>query len=226
MKVIILTPFKVFISYPDEDKQYATGLKAFLELMMIDAYMAEHDKRAGDRLPDKIYPEIENSDCVVVLYTTNATRSEWMKREIITAKNLKRVVIPVVETGVTLDPLLADADVERITFSRDKPCGTTYKICFNILKRRESTPHVIFLTQGDRYNPASNRLILMPATGKAYYMGKITDSLVKKGTLRFTCLSGVENTFRQTMNSKVWAYLMGYELVPEEPTLEELGIQI
>lgn len=220
-----LHPFKVFISYPNEDINFASSLKTLLELMGINTYLAEHDKNPGKELWDKFSKEIDDSDCVVVLYTSYAVDSKWVEKEIAIARTLKRRMIAVYEEGISLPSELKGECKEYVKFERNNLVETLLKIGFGIWNLRNETPHVYFLTSGDRYNPIGDRLILIPKIGKAFVMGTMTDDLVRKGRIRSTILHEVGSLYRYTVSEMVWARLLGFTYEKKEPTLHELGLE-
>ena len=125
---------RAFISYPDEDREFADHTKNFLNLMDIECIVAEKVKQPGEDLFIKILKLINRSTCVVVLYTINAPHSKWVKREIEIANELRKDIVPVVEAGVDVpDPLEA---LEYIPFNRSDPIKTIENICTDIKRRQ------------------------------------------------------------------------------------------
>jgi len=220
-----LHPFKVFISYPNEDLEFATRLKTLFNLMGIDAYLAEHDKEPGKELWDKFSEEIDDSDCVVVVYDSYAVDSEWVKKEISIARTLKRQIIAISEKGIPLPSELRGECKEYIDFDRSDVNKTLLNVGIGVWNLRNATPHAFFLTSGTRYNPIGDRLILIPNVGKAFFMGSLTDNLVIKGKLRSTPLHWVGQFYPYQVSAQVWARLLGFECERREPTLHELGVE-
>lgn len=73
----------VFISHKiPEDTGLAEDLKRYLARAGFECYLAEHDKRPGIPLWDKIRPEIDRSVIVAALCTVNANDSAYMRREL------------------------------------------------------------------------------------------------------------------------------------------------
>ena len=99
---LYLHPFRVYISYPEKDGWFMQRIYNLLTLMGIEVIVSEHAKQGGGELWKKIQNDIDNSDCVVVLYTINAPTSKWVRREITIAKTLGKMLIPVWEKYVDL----------------------------------------------------------------------------------------------------------------------------
>lgn len=196
-----------------------------LTLMGIEVLISEHAKRGGDELWKKIQNDIDISDCVLVLYTINAPTSKWIRREISIGKTLGKVLIPVWEKHVDLPEPLKGEDIERIEFRRQDPITMLEEIGSHLKDRRLRTPHVYFLTKGTRYKPAAKRLILVPATRNAYWMGKETDELVAEGKIQFTCCSEIGNILGRQLTEDLWAFILGFNVIRESPTLRELGFR-
>jgi hypothetical protein len=220
-----LHPFKVFISYPDEDKHFAAFLKTLLELMGVNAYLAVHNKEPGKELWDKLSKEIDESDYMVVLYTSYAPYSEWMEKEIDIARTFKRRIITINEESAALPSELRGECKEYIKFQRTDPIKTLLDAGIGIWNVRHETPHVFFLTTGDRNNPKGDRLILIPKLGTAFVMGTVTDDLVKKGRIQATPLHWIGDQYRIQVDESVWAKLLGFQYIRREPTLQELGLE-
>lgn len=193
--------------------------------MGIEDVVSEHVKRAGDEMWNKIQGDIDTTDCVLVLYTINAPTSEWVTREINIAKTLGKTLIPVWEKQVELPTPLKGEEKEWIEFRRHEPIDILQEIGFNLLSRRLRTPHVYFLTEGDRYRPASIRFVVVPALGTAFHMGNHTDELVREGKIRFTCFPEVGSSLQRPFTEDMWANILGFNVVRAEPTLKELGLR-
>ena len=220
-----LHPFRVFISYPEKDEWFMGRIYNLLTLMEIEVLVSEHAKRGGDELWNKIQSHIDISDCVLVLYTTNAPMSKWVHREISIAKTLGKVLIPVWEKHVDLPEPLRGEEKEWIEFRRENPIVMLEEIGFHLADRRSRTPHAYFLTEGSRYKPAMKRLVLIPATGKAYWMGKQTNELVAEGKIQFTSCPEIGRILGRSLTEDLWAFILGFNVIKEYPTLKELGFR-
>lgn len=213
------------MSYPEKDEWFMERIYNLLTLMGIEVLVSEHAKQAGDELWKKIQKDIDSSDCVLVLYTTNAQTSKWVRREIDIAKTLGKVLIPVWEKHVDLPEPLRGEEKQWIEFKRQNPIDMLEEIGLNLKDRRSRTPHAYFLTKGSRYKPATRRLVLIPASGKAYWMGGETDELVAEGKIQFTCDSDVGKILGQSLTEGGWAFILGFNIVKRQPTLKELGFR-
>jgi len=173
----------------------------------------------------KIQDKIDISDCALVLYTTHAQTSKWVHREIDIAKTLGKVLISVWEKNVNLPEPLRGEEKEWIEFKRQNPIAMLEEIGFHLLNRRSRTPHAYFLTKGGRYKPATKRLVLVPASGKVYWMGRETDELVAEGKIQFTCDSDIGKILGQPLTEGGWAFILGFNIKKRQPTLKELGFR-
>jgi len=218
-------PFKVFISYPDEDLWFATNISVLLYLMEVNAYLAEHHKQPGRELWNKFRKKIDDADCVIVLYTSHAVNSEWVKKEIHIARTLNKMMIAIKEEGIDVPAELRGECKEYVDFNRKDWCKTLLDVGIGVRNLRDATPHAFFLQTGSRYNPTGDRLILIPRLKKAFIMGTVTDDLVKKAKIRCTSLPGVGQLYRYNVSPKIWSILLGFQYMGREPTLEELGVE-
>lgn len=134
-----LSLFKVFISHSTEDLDIVSTIANRLRTDDFDVYVAEFRPEPGRRLPEKIQENIESSDCVVVLLTSSAIKSVWVQQEIGIAKSSNKVIIPIVEKGVTVKGVLEG--VEYIPLDREKLNATTDVLAKSIdrLRRKQIT---------------------------------------------------------------------------------------
>lgn len=67
----------------------------------INCYIAERDWQFGHDLPTVIEENIRNSDCMVVFLTQGGVHSAWVNQEVGFARACNKLIIPVVEKGIT-----------------------------------------------------------------------------------------------------------------------------
>jgi hypothetical protein len=99
---------------------------AFVERQMrlgVDVYLAEHDRRPGTPLANKILDEIRRADITVVLLTTTSANSAWVQQEIGAAKMAGRLVVPLVTTEVDHTQLGMLSEVEWVTVDFANPAA-------------------------------------------------------------------------------------------------------
>jgi hypothetical protein len=110
---------KVFISHSNKDIDIVKKLEAKMKQEGFKAYIAEEIKQPGKYLPKKVQDLICKSDCVLVLYTKNASRSKWVNQEIGYALAVNKPLIPIVEKDVSYLGMLIG--LEFILFDRKNP---------------------------------------------------------------------------------------------------------
>jgi len=112
--------YQVFISHRTNELSLLQGLVDALKNVGISVYIAERSPWPGAYLYDqKIIPAIANSDCVLVLLTSNSATSPDVNQEIGIARSHSRPIVALVETGVPLKGILAGREV--VYFDRNDP---------------------------------------------------------------------------------------------------------
>lgn len=103
---------QVFISYANDkgagsnrDPQVAEEIYNVLKAKNIPCWMAPNDIPAGTKWDEAIIEAVKESKLVVLVFSSNANQSEWVKDEINLARNKKITIIPfrienVTATGV------------------------------------------------------------------------------------------------------------------------------
>jgi hypothetical protein len=74
-----------FLSHNRQDKDIARGLGAQLTLAGAYVWFDEWEVRAGDSIPGKVNEALAAVDTVILLWSTNANRSKWVRAELETA---------------------------------------------------------------------------------------------------------------------------------------------
>lgn len=211
-------PYSVFISYPDEDKYYKDVVRTFLRLMDVTCNVAEHQRKAGEELWDKISAMINSSTRVLLIYTRSAPNSDWIRREIAIARTFRKKFIPVKEEDVELPAPVRGEDREYVSFKRNDFIFTLGEICCQVYNYRNRTPHVFHFTTRGR--DMGKKLIVTPWTNQAYWTDAYVDSLVEKGVVQITKIDftrWLPDTF------STWPGMQGLEIVNRPPRPEELG---
>jgi len=106
--------YKVFISHSTRNQGLVISLANLLSRFGVEVFVAEWYLTPGERLNEKICKQIEQSDCIVALLTQNGIRTNWMQEEIRHAVRFKKIVIPLVERGVTTKDLPSLGDRKHI----------------------------------------------------------------------------------------------------------------
>jgi hypothetical protein len=114
--------FTVFISHSKTDVEIVKALYSTLKQNGINAYVAELQPAAGLLLSEKIFRNIELSDCVLALLTQESIRSNWVQQEIGIAAKAGKLIIPVIEKGVKINGILEGR--EYIEFDKENPWNT------------------------------------------------------------------------------------------------------
>ena len=110
-----------FVSHSSRDGAAAEALSRQIEAVGVKAWLYEYDGRPGEYLPAKIINEIHNSAAMVVLLTKNGTESYAVHQEIGVAIGKNKLVIPLVETGVSPSALVLLQGLEYIEFDPANP---------------------------------------------------------------------------------------------------------
>jgi hypothetical protein len=113
---------QLFISHSSRDREWELVQKR-VEAAGFKAYLAEHDLQPGRPLNDKIQEEIESSDAVVVVLTSNAAASAIVRDEIGYALGKGKLVVALVTPDVARDPTKLGMlnGLEYIPFDIDNP---------------------------------------------------------------------------------------------------------
>jgi len=113
--------YKVFISHSTRDQGLVIALANILSNFGINVFIAEWYLTPGERLDKKVFSEIDNSDCMVVLLTQNGIRSSWVQQEIGYALSTNKIPIPLVEKGIRPEDLAALQGTDYIEYDPYQP---------------------------------------------------------------------------------------------------------
>lgn len=120
--------YKVFISHSTRDQGLVMSLANLLSKFKVEVFVAEWYLTPGERLDRKVFDQIENADCVVVLLTRNGIRSNWVQQEIGYALRTKQIVFPLVEKGMAPGDLAALQGREYIEYDPIQPQEALIKL--------------------------------------------------------------------------------------------------
>jgi rhamnose utilization protein RhaD (predicted bifunctional aldolase and dehydrogenase) len=113
--------YKVFISHSTRDQGLVIALSNLLSKFDAEVNVAEWYLNPGEPLDKKIWNQIRDSDCMVVLLTKHGVRSNWVQQEIGYALKSEIPVIPLVEKGVNGRDLGSLISREYIEFDPNQP---------------------------------------------------------------------------------------------------------
>lgn len=112
---------EIFLSHNARDLEWTQRLALAARALGIEPYLAEHDVQAGTPLADKIQTAIRRSSAVIVLISDNSVNAPYVREEIGFALGCKKLVIPIVQTGIPLSDLAMLQGVEYIPLDFDSP---------------------------------------------------------------------------------------------------------
>lgn len=110
--------YRVFISHSAQDQGLVISLANLLSKFGVDVSVAEWYLTPGERLDEKVFEQINKSDCIVALLTRNGMRSSWVQQEIGYSLKQDKPVIPMVEKGIESKDLAALQGREYIEYDR------------------------------------------------------------------------------------------------------------
>ena len=113
--------YKVFISHSTRDRKLVIALANILSKFGIKVFVAEWYLTPGQKLDRKVFANLDNADCVVVLLTRNGIRSNWVQQEIGYALKISKPLIPLVEKGIPPGDLGALQDRDYIEYDPSQP---------------------------------------------------------------------------------------------------------
>jgi hypothetical protein len=93
---------KIFISYSRKDMDFVRKLAGDLEQAGYDVWWDLTDLRGGDDWVRKIPAAIQESQFVIVVLSPNSVVSEWVEKEYTQALSLRKKIIPVMLTAITV----------------------------------------------------------------------------------------------------------------------------
>lgn len=112
---------RIFISYSTQDIWAVDAVRqAVLDRKGVGVFFAEESIRVGEDLPERIRRNLAICDVFLLLWSSSAARSDWVKAEIGAAWGQKRLIIPVhLEPDVPLPGPLSGRSVKDISLHED-----------------------------------------------------------------------------------------------------------
>ena len=113
--------YRVFISHSSRDRDWVESIRGVASAAGVDTYLYEHDLQPGRVLADKLEEAIRDSDALLVLLTRHGIASQTVQQEVGYARGRGKLIIPLVEEGVSPAALGLLAGVEYIPFDPANP---------------------------------------------------------------------------------------------------------
>ena len=108
--------YRIFLSHSGRDSSWVKWIRFHAINIGIEVYLYEYDSQPGSILAEKIKNAIQNSDALVVLLTQNSLISTYVHQEIGFAEACKKLIIPLVQPGISNDRLAMLQGREYILF--------------------------------------------------------------------------------------------------------------
>ncbi len=93
--IYIPKKFRIFISYSEENKKIASGIKENLNRFGVQAFLAHDDIPPGKKWIPEILKNIENADIFIALLSKDFQKSKWTDQETGIAVCLDKFIIPI-----------------------------------------------------------------------------------------------------------------------------------
>jgi hypothetical protein len=97
-----------------KDGETVELLRKHIETLGVDLYLAEHDPQPGMLLADKVAAEIARADAMVVFLTETGAAAPFVHQEIGAARQAGKLIVPIVQAGVSTNVLAMLTGVEYI----------------------------------------------------------------------------------------------------------------
>lgn len=112
---------EIFLSHNTRDRIWSERFASEAQALGIKPYLAEHDVRPGTVLVEKVQAAIRRCSAVVVLISDNSVNAPYVREEIGYALGCNKLVIPLVQSGITGEALAMLQGVEYIPFDFASP---------------------------------------------------------------------------------------------------------
>ena len=81
-QIPVVNPIKIFISYCQEDVEFATIVNEVVIAGGFTTYFAPHSNNTGDAWLQNIEKEIKNCQAMILLWSSHSSQSKWVKDEL------------------------------------------------------------------------------------------------------------------------------------------------
>jgi len=124
--------FKVFLAHSSKNMDMVFSLVDMLRSAKVDVYVAELNPEPGEYIDAKIKRNLQQSNALLALLTKEGVNSDWVWREIRHAIENDIMVIPLIEKGIEIPPILKDIDC--LIFERENYMAAYQTIDERIIK--------------------------------------------------------------------------------------------
>jgi hypothetical protein len=130
--------YNIFLSHNAADKHWVKWIYQNAQSIGVNVYMYEHDSQPEIQIANKIQQAIENAQALVVLLTHNSQYSPYVQQEIGFAQAKQKLVIPLVQPGVSQRCLAMLEGKEYIKFDPASPQTALSSLLGYLQKLKES----------------------------------------------------------------------------------------
>ncbi len=102
---------QVFISYSHKDSRYAHMLADALRWQSIDVWIDDRIDY-GSKWTHEIEKNLNESQAVIIILSTNSKNSEWVQNELVYAQGKKKIIFPILLEGDVWLPLVTTQYVD------------------------------------------------------------------------------------------------------------------
>lgn len=100
--------FRVFLSYATANLAVVKQVEAALKATGADIFIAHYTVQPGEHLDSRIRDAIVDCDLFVLLWSSDASNSEWVRHEVGTAGGAGKLIVPLIlDVGAKLPPFLS-----------------------------------------------------------------------------------------------------------------------
>ncbi len=128
--------FKVFLSYSAKDKLLAEKIYFTVIDQKMNCFFDEREDLAGEHLPKIIKDNIEDSDCMVTLYTSQGYETKWVHEEVGMAYYAEKEVIVLFEEGVPYSGYETQIGKRAIKIDINEPEPAISNLILNLKRLR------------------------------------------------------------------------------------------
>lgn len=117
--------YRVFVSHSTEDVALLNQLQYSLSQYGIEVFLAElFPDQPGLRVSDQVRTAIQACDCVLAILTLTGHRSLSVNYELGLAQASRKLIIPILENGLSLPPHLSSLSaLDYVPFNRWDPAS-------------------------------------------------------------------------------------------------------
>ena len=124
--------YKVFVSYSTKDIPNVDALRGFLQFPDVECFVSEYAVTPGAPLAPTIKNAILTCDLFVLLWSKNASASEWVSQEIGIAHGSQNPILPfVLEPGLSLPGFIKEL---RYVAAFQNPQQALYSLRETVMK--------------------------------------------------------------------------------------------